>query len=251
MRTIVIFGSLLLLAACASTKQPSASADAQIVPSAQEAQKLGFTAQESDFTPLLTRPSLGGVGPVLQSQSNFYFAGDLQITDGKPQFYDCMAGTNIPIATGKGVYSELASLYAAKATHPGEILKAQLHGYFIGQETPDYPHTLVVTYVNSLAKGIVCTQSQSLPGQWTASLPGTTAGTAELTITPTFEFTCKLNVGGQSSAITGSWMMTTGSQIELFYLTDSPYLGHNLAFNPEKGTLFVPTDKGVLTFSRK
>jgi hypothetical protein len=255
-KAITIFSTLLLLGACASSRQQSASTSTEasrqsIVPTAQQAEQLGFTAQEDNFTPGIPRPSLDGIGPVSMARSNFFFGGVLSVgQSGEPQLYDCMAGTTIPIATGRGLGDDLVKQYDALTKQANQPVYAKLQGYLINEPTDAYPKKLYVSYIGGLDAGTsACASTEALPGRWTALLADR-QGSIELNITPTFDFTCTINLGKELTTVAGSWMMTSVSQIEFFYLADSDYLGHNVAFNPQQQTLFVTTARGVLTFKR-
>ncbi|MEG1587173.1 MAG: hypothetical protein RR346_09880 [Bacteroidales bacterium] len=192
-----------------------------------------------------------GIGPVIVSKSNFYFAGDFQIMNGTPLFYDCMAGANIPIATDKGIYQEVASRYNSLVTNQGDILRAQFRGYFVDEPTSDYPKKLVISYINDLAAGPICERQKELPGNWSASLIGSEKGSVTLSMTNTFDFTCEIVTNTGTEKISGSWMMTSGQEIVLFYTTVSRLMGHSIAFNPNNMTLFIPTQSGTLIFKKQ
>jgi hypothetical protein len=244
MRTIIILSTMLLFCTCTSRRQ-------SIVPNAQRAEQLGFTAQEDNFTPDMLRPSLDGIGPVSMARSNFYFGGILTIGQSSElRLYDCMAGTTIPIAIGRGLSDELVMQYNALTKEAAQPVYANLQGYLINEPTDAYPKKLYVSYIEGLNTDTsVCASTETLPGRWTTTLANN-QGSIELNITPTFDFTCTINLGKEPTKVAGSWMMTSADQIEFFYLTDSDYLGHNVAFNPQQQTLFVTTAHGVLTFKR-
>ncbi|MEG0993239.1 MAG: hypothetical protein RR212_06475 [Bacteroidales bacterium] len=241
----LIFISLIVLSACGSSAVMTTGSSTPMNQTPAQNQ------QSPNFTPPVPASTFQGIGPVNIAESNFYFAGDFQILDGMPLFYDCMAGANIPIATGKGVYKQLADQYKTKITNAGEILRAKIHGYFIDQPTTDYPKQLVVTYVNDLAKGTVCTRQKELPGTWNADLVGATKGTVALTLTNTFDFTAKITTATGTTTIKGSWMMTSPEEIGLFYTDMTTFLGHSASFNPNNMTMFVPTQTGTLILKKE
>lgn len=249
MKKIAIL-SLLVLAACgssASLPTGSSSMGGSVPPTQQTPQQV---IEHSNFTPSIPATAYQGPGPVNLAESNFYFEGDFQIMQGAPLFYDCMAGANIPIATDKGIYQQLADQYKTKATTTGEILKVKLHGYFIDQPTVDYPKQLVITYINDLAKGTICANQKSLPGTWNADLVGAEKGTVALTLTNTFGFMANITTAQGTTMVKGSWMMTSADEIVLIYTDMTTHLGHSVAFNPNNMTLFVPTQTGTLIFKK-
>lgn len=248
MKKFAFFASLFLLAACGSTTTISTTSPTS--PSPSVSQNTGQPNQPVNFTPPIPKSVMDGIGPVNIAESNFYFAGDFQVADGMPLFYDCMAGANIPIATDKGVYQELLTRYNNMASTSGEVLRARIHGYFVNEPTVDYPKKLVVTYVNSLTKGTICDRQKQLPGVWTADLIGTEKGTVVLKLTNTFDFTYDITTASGTNTIRGSWMMTSGGEIGLFYLDITKLLGHSIAFNPNNMTLFMPTQTGTLIFKK-
>ena len=247
MKNLVYLTSILLVA-CGSGATMTTSTPSPVPPTTTQTpyqieQKANWT------TPAPTNMNQG-VGPVNLAESNFYFAGDFQIMESIPLFYDCMAGANIPIATDKGIYDQLATQYKNKITSAGEILKAQLHGYFINEATVDYPKKLVITYINDLSKGTICPRQKELPGTWTANLIGAQKGTVTLTLTNTFDFKCKITTDNGTEDVAGSWMMTSAQEIVLLFTTRTKYLGNNVAFNPNNMTLFIPTQTGTLIFKK-
>lgn len=247
MKKLTLFASILALAACGTTTNTTTSVPATpLTPAESVPPQRGMA-----LIPTTPNVKVEYLGPANMEQSNFYFAGEFQIIDGKPLFYDCMAGANIPIATNQGDYKELLNHYKNAATSLNEILRAQLRGYFVPEATEDYPKKLVVTYVNSMTKGMPCSRQEQLPGTWTAELTGAQKGTVTLNLTNTFNFSCDITTDSGTNSITGSWMMTSSGEIGLFYSTITKHLGHSVAFNPKNMTLFVPTESGTLTFKKK
>lgn len=242
----LLYPALFLLAACGSgtmVQKTSQTVSPNNLTPAQIEQKADWT------TPI---PSINqGLGPVNMAASNFYYSGDFRIVENQPLFYDCLAGVDIPIATEKGAYQQLKNLYDKTTGTTQSVVRATFRGYLIDNPgNPSSPKQLVVAYVNDLTKNSSCNRQIQLSGKWSAPLIGMEKGRATLELYNNFTFKSIVNSSAGIKEIRGNWNMTSEHTIVLLYETNSINLGHDLSFNPQNMTLFMPTQKGTLILKK-
>lgn len=262
MKKLLLLGlSVFLMAACSSTKQSAyrtqwnASQTPQIQPSAPETGAVpGMNPyQNTGIGPAVIPNQNMGIGPVNIAASNFYFAGNFQLENGVPVFYDCLAGTNLPIATDQGVYADVLKRYREIAP-TGESVYVKMRGFTI--PNPDktsgaYPYKLVISYLNGMQTHRSCNPLQTLVGNWSASLVGAHPGTAYLYIGNDFSFNLEVKTNSQNYKLNGSWNLTGAEELYFFYKEEMKYMGHESTINPNTMTIFLPTPSGTLILKKE
>lgn len=214
----------LILSSCGSSSNVQKAGSAYTPPSSQNVESMG-------------------IGPVIVSESNFYYSGLFYMNNFNPVFTSCATGMTLPIMRESAFQTLLDKYTAVDPTMENPVF-VQLRGF-----TQPYTdaagitqNRLVVSYVTSLTQNTECPEGGNIVGTYVNYLPNQQDAQNKVvfTILPNHQFTCAIyNLASQTDLYLtkGSWQLTTNQALALFYQTENPYLSHNLVINYTNTTI--------------
>lgn len=184
-----------------------------------------------------------GLGPVIVSESNFYYSGLFYMNNFNPFFTSCATGTTIPIAR-ENAFQTLLDKYTAAVPSMDNPVFVQLRGFTQPYTDPNgiAQNRLVVSYVTTLSENTECPESGNIVGTYVSYLPNQqdAQNKVVLSILPNHKFTCAIyNLASQNDLYltNGTWQMTTNQALQFFYETENPYLANSAVINYTNTTI--------------
>ncbi|HAC20752.1 MAG TPA: hypothetical protein DCF91_01480 [Porphyromonadaceae bacterium] len=184
-----------------------------------------------------------GIGPVIVSESNFYYSGLFYMDNFNPVLTSCATGMTMPIAR-ENAFQTLLDKYTAEVPTMNNPVFVQLRGF-----TQPFTNTsgitqnrLVVSYVTTLTQNTECPEGGNIVGTYVSYLPNQQDAQNKVvfTILPNHQFTCAIyNLASQTDLYltNGTWQLTTNQALALFFETENPYLSHNAVINYANTTI--------------
>ncbi|MGL6179748.1 MAG: hypothetical protein ACRC13_11205 [Tannerellaceae bacterium] len=202
------------------------------------------TGPASEYTPPTnSKIESMGIGPVIVSESNFYYSGLFYMNNFNPVFTSCATGMAMPIAR-ESAFQTLLDKYTAEVPTMDNPVFVQLRGF-----TQPYTdaggitqNRLVVSFVTSLTQNTECPEGGNIVGTYVNYLPNQQDAQNKIvfTILPNHKFTCAIyNLTSQNDLYltNGTWQLTTNQVLQLFYETKNPYLANSAVINYTNTTI--------------
>lgn len=189
----------------------------------------------------------GGVGPVIVSQSNFYFSGQFYIDGNKLFFLDCATGRSIPVQKSDQ-YQAVMDKYGKHKYYDFKMNLATFRG-FIHQENME--QSLVVTYLNNLTMNENCPINSNVIGTYVGVSEAPNGGPmlkGIMTMHGNYTFTMRtfnMNTGELLNATYGNWSFTGAGKLALFYTNNDPYLAPQATYNVSDGQVQFLNSQGT------
>lgn len=189
----------------------------------------------------------GGIGPVVVSQSNFYFSGQFYVDGDKLYFLDCATGRSLPVQKSEQ-YQAVMDKYGHHKYYDFKMNLASFRG-FIHQEKME--QSLVVTYLNNMTMGENCPINSNVIGTYVgvSEAPGNGPMLkAILTMHGNYSFTIRtfnMNTGNLLNATYGHWSFTDLGKLALFYTNNDPYLAPQAMYNSNDSQITFTNSQGV------
>lgn len=186
-------------------------------------------------------------GPVIVSQSNFYFQGQFFMIGDKLYFLDCATGRSLPVAK-TNAYQEVVNKYARQGAMYSEMNYANIRGFM--QQDQSHNQELVVTYLTNISLNENCPVNSNIIGTYMAVTEGNSRAMLKsiLTIHGNYSYTYttyNMNNNTMIGYTQGSWNYTDEGQIAFFYTNRDAYLSPSAVVNFTNRSITWTTQQGV------
>lgn len=186
-------------------------------------------------------------GPVIVSQSNFYFQGQFFMIGEKLYFLDCATGRTVPVAK-TNAYQDVVSKYAREGAMYSEMNYANIRGFM--QQDNAHNQELVVTYLTNISLNENCPMNSNIIGTYIAVSEAASGPMLKsiLTIHGNYTYTYttyNMNTNSMIGYTSGSWNFTDEGQLAFFYTNRDAYFAPTALVNYTNRSISWTTQTGT------